>query len=904
VTGPVVKPLKGREVRAAFLKFFEGRGHTVYPSDSLVPTNDPSLLFSGAGMNQFKDSFLGHGNLPFKRAATSQKCVRTGDIDNVGRTPAHHTFFEMLGNFSFGDYFKREAIEWAWEWVTTVIGLPEEKLLVSIYEDDREAYDIWQDVIGLPKGKVHRFGEHENFWPTDAPSQAPLGTLCGPCSEIFYDWGEGSGTSPCDVPECDPSCSCGRFVEIWNLVFQQFEKGDAPGKLSPLAMKNIDTGAGLERLAAVLQGVHSNFDTDLFRPLVKQAADASGRRYREDAEADSALRRIADHARAVTFMIGDGVLPSNEGRGYVVRRLLRRAVLDGRRLGVDGAFLFSMIPTVADLMGDQYPEVRDRRDRIAGFVRGEEERFGETLAAGLQQLERFSSGLARGATLDGKSVFTLYDTYGFPVELTEEILAERGVKVDRGGFAVQMSAARERSRGGLVEDIFGYAFLNEVKVRTKATAFVGHDSTEADATVIALVRGERETGKVVGALSESDALCQIVLDRTPFYGEAGGQVGDSGVVETASGAVFGVEDTRRAGDIFLHRGRVLKGELSTGEAVHASVSRDRRLDIARNHTATHILHNKLRAVLGPHVEQAGSLVAAESLRLDFSHGQAMTREELNEVEARVNARILEDSPVGVKETSVEDARAEGAMALFGEKYGDRVHMVSVGDFSKELCGGTHLRRTGEIGLFRIVSEESVAAGVRRITALTGRGAYESVKAVESVLAELSRELRAPVTEIPARVRSISGRVKKLERELKAARRKTLAGSGVDGLLERSQTVEGVVVLAANLGEAHPDDLRSAGDVLRPKLLDANPDGAVLCLGGASESKVSLVCWVMPKALAKRGVKAGAIVKRIAPVVGGGGGGRDDMAQAGGKDAARIDEALSQVAGLVREALGG
>ncbi|MHC4248817.1 MAG: alanine--tRNA ligase [Planctomycetota bacterium] len=901
--------MKGSEIRAAFLKFFEERGHTVYPSDSLIPTADPSLLFTGAGMNQFKDAFLGKSSLKFKRAATSQKCLRTGDIENVGVTPRHHTFFEMLGNFSFGDYFKREAIEWAWEFSLDVLKLPEEKLAVSVYEDDEEAFEIWRKVIGLPKKKIYRFGEHDNFWPADAPSQAPAGMLCGPCSELFYDWGKDVG---CGKKKCSPACECGRWLEYWNLVFQQFEKGDAPGKLSPLTMKNIDTGAGLERIAAIMQGVFSNFDTDLMLPLVKQAAEISGHGYGTGDETDRRLRRIADHARAVTFAIGDGVLPANEGRGYVVRRLLRRAVLDGRGLGVDEAFLYSFVPTVASLMGDQYPDIIERREQIASFVKGEEERFGETLASGLAQLERFAGGLAEGATLDGKSVFMLYDTYGFPVELTEEMLAERGVKIDRAGFDAAMAEARERSRGGVSESIFGFDWMLTVKERTTATEFVGYEHVDDLTNIVALVKGSGEEGRIVEELTPEDGdECQIVLERTPFYGEAGGQVGDTGTIEvavrqTASMTKFEVTDTVRAGGIFLHRGRVVRGGFKTGDHVMTSVDRARRLGIARNHTATHLLHHALREKLGKHVEQAGSFVSDEHLRLDFSHGQGLSRDELDAVELAVNLRVLADDPVAWRETSVDEAKAAGAMALFGEKYGESVRMVSVGapgsEFSKELCGGTHLGRTGEIGLFRIVSEESVAAGVRRITAVTGRTAYDSVKDDERVLGGLSRALKAPPDQLAGRVESLMERAKRLERDLAAAKKKALTGGGMDDLLAGAKQVDGVTVLAANMGEAGANDLRSAGDVLKAKLV-AEAKGAVLVLAGAAKGKVALACWVAPKDLAKK-VKAGSIVKKIAPMVGGGGGGRDDMAQAGGKDPSKIDEALAAVEGIVRQALGG
>jgi len=908
--------MKGTQIRAAFLKFFEERGHTVYPSDSLIPTADPSLLFTGAGMNQFKDTFLGKSSLKFKRATTSQKCMRTGDIENVGVTPRHHTFFEMLGNFSFGDYFKREAIEWAWEFSLSVLKLPEERLAVSVYEDDDEAYDIWRNVIGLPESKIYRFGEHDNFWPADAPSKAPAGTLCGPCSEMFYDWGtEVAGEKiGCGRPECSPACECGRWLEYWNLVFQQFEKGDAPGKLSPLTMKNIDTGAGLERIAAIMQGVFSNFDTDLFQPIIKQIRGMTDRTIRKDpaTKAYRRLLRIADHIRAITFAIGDGVLPSNEKRGYVVRRLLRRAAVDGDKIQIPSPFLYSLVPTVVSTMQDQYPDLKERCSQIAGFVKGEEERFAATLKTGLVQFEKSTAGLAVNQELDGKLVFKLYDTYGFPVELTHELLQERNLGIDMKGFEREMAAARERSRGGVSESIFGYAWMLEVKNRTTGTEFVGYDATEAEAKVVALVWGEDEEGEVVDQLTTQHSThgtkhCHVILDRTPFYAESGGQVSDMGHMHVGDTEIK-VLDTVKAGDVFIHE-VLVTGEVRTGDTVTCKVDAPRRLAIGRNHTATHLLHHALREKLGKHVEQAGSFVSDEHLRLDFSHGQGLSRDEIDAVEAAVNARVIADEPVAWKETTVDEAKASGAMALFGEKYGERVRMVAVGapgsEFSKELCGGTHLTRTGEIGLFRIISEESVAAGVRRITAVTGSGAYESVKEDERVLGELSRALKAPPGQLGARVASLAERAKKLERELAAAKRQALTGGGTDDILAGARQVDGVTVLAANMGDAGANDLRAAGDVLKPKLIgrgEGEGRGAVLVLAGAAKGKVALACWVAPKHLAKK-VKAGAIVKKIAPMVGGGGGGRDDMAQAGGKDPSKIDEALAAVEGIVREALG-
>ncbi len=648
--------MKTDEIRESFLYFFEERAHKRVASDSLVPASDPTLLFSGAGMNQFKDLFIGRGSADYRRATTAQKCFRTGDIDSVGRTAGHHTLFEMMGNFSFGDYFKQESILWAWEWLTSASGLPEKSLSVSVYLDDDEAADIWLKEIGVPKKKLYRFDEHENFWPADAPSQSPAGTLCGPCSEIFYDRGEKVG---CGRKECDPSCDCDRYVEIWNLVFQQFEKGEKPKELTPLSTKNIDTGLGLERMAAVMQGVRSNFEIDIFRPLVERAAELTGKKLKKVTPDElRRLRRIADHARAVTFCIADGALPSNEGRGYVVRRILRRAVLDGRALGLAEPFLHEMVPVVVELMGRAYPEIAgENAGRIIGFVGGEEERFGATIAQGLRVLEESMRAVTeRGGkkVFSGGKAFVLYDTYGFPPELTREMLAERGVEIDEEGFEKAMARQRERSRAGskLAEDIFaGDPAVERIRAARSGfrTDFRGYGETVVEAEVV--------------ELDDGGANVRLVTTATPFYAESGGQVGDTGVITGPSGK-FAVEQTTAIDGITFHHGRVTEGEFSVGEKGRLEVDGERRAGVARNHTATHLLHAALRRVLGTHVTQKGSLVSAERLRFDFTHSGGLKGDELERVERIVNEEVMRDraSTPSARPSRAYSARAAAAFS--------------------------------------------------------------------------------------------------------------------------------------------------------------------------------------------------------------------------------------------------
>jgi len=884
--------VRASELRKLFLDFFAQRGHRIIRSDSLIPPpEDKSLLFTGAGMNQFKNEFMGRGAPDLKRAATSQKCLRTADLDNVGRTAYHHTFFEMLGNFSFGDYFKREAILWAWEFMTDVLKIPREKLQVSVYEDDEEAFAIWRDEVGLDPAIIHRFGEHENFWPADAPSKGPNG-LCGPCSEIFYDWGPSVG---CGRPDCDPSCDCDRFCEVWNLVFQQFDRKDG-GVLEPLPTKNIDTGMGLERLAAVMQGRLSNFDTDLFVPIIRAIEREAEREYERlrDGPQGTAFRRIADHVRAATFCICDGVLPGNAGRGYVLRKLIRRALLDGRRLELHRPFLYGLVPIVANVMRDQYPELTERRENIAGLIRIEEERFLQTLDQGMAILQEMVDRVRKsgGDTLPGAEAFRLFDTYGVPLDVTESVLDDAGIKVDAEGFEKELARQRERSRRGtsLAADIFGGGPIKRLKELGAATTFTGYERDEERARIIGLITGD----ELVEQIAEG-AEAMVVLDRTAFYAEAGGEVGDTGLIEKPD-ARFDVTDTRRAEGLFLHVGRLVTGSLRVGDAVIARPDVERRAAIRRNHTATHLMHMALREVLGRHAQQAGSYVGPDRLRFDFTHPRAMSREELRLVEEMVNRRILSNDPVSWRETSLEEARAEGAMALFGEKYGDVVRLLDIGGYSKELCGGLHCRATGEIGLFKVLSESAVAAGVRRIEAVTGMEALRYVHEKEDALRALAEKLGAPEPQLADRAEFLQRQIRDLRKELQRAR--TSRAPSVEEYLRRAKVVGEARIVTARLDDATVEEMRALADRIRQS---GKPVGVIL--GSARDGKVTLIV-AFTRELVAKGCNAGDIARAAARLCGGGGGGRPDMAQAGGKLPEKLDDALRAAVQLAEKILTG
>jgi len=873
--------MKTNDIRQAFLDFFAERGHRVVPSSPLVPANDPTLLFTNAGMVQFKDVFLGRERRDYTRAVSSQRCVRAGgkhnDLENVGYTARHHTFFEMLGNFSFGDYFKREAILYAWGLLTRVFGLPEEKLWATVYASDDEAYDIFAREVGLPEARIVRIGdkpggreyESDNFW-----QMADTGP-CGPCAEIFYDHGPEIAGGPPGSPDEDGD----RYIEIWNLVFMQYDRA-ADGTMNPLPAPCVDTGMGLERIAAVLQGVHSNYEIDLFRRLIAAAAKATGT---SDLGANS-LRVIADHIRAAAFLVIDGVVPSNEGRGYVLRRIMRRAIRHGYKLGQAKPFFHTLVAPLEAEMGEAYPELATRRGQIERVLLQEEKRFAETLGNGMQMLEEAVAGLA-GTEIPGAAVFKLYDTYGFPVDLTADIARERGLTVDMAGFEREMERQRERARAA---SKFGADYSRTIDVDA-VTDFSGYERTEQHrATVTALFRGDESVDKL-----QAGEEGIVVLDHTPFYAESGGQVGDTGEL-SGDGVRFAVADTQKRGEAHLHVGRMEQGTLEVGGELRARVDAERRAAIVLNHSATHLLHAALREALGEHVAQKGSLVAPERLRFDFSHSQPVAAEELERIEDRVNAEIRRNVAADVRHMDYDEAIAAGAMALFGEKYGDRVRVMRFGDFSTELCGGTHVARTGDIGLFKIVSESGIAAGIRRIEAVTGARALAYVRAEERRLGEIAGLVKAGREDAVDRVRQLAERARGLERDLTALRQKLASGGGAD-LESRAVSVAGRKVLAARLEGADAKALRSAVDQLKQKL-----GSAAIVLGAVDGGKVRLAAGVTDDL--KKSLPAGVLVNSVAEQVGGRGGGRPDFAQAGGSEPDKLDAALEAVPGWVERRL--
>ncbi|WP_338832895.1 Alanine--tRNA ligase [Moorella humiferrea] len=881
--------MTGNELRQKFLNFFAGKGHTIVPSSSLVPVDDPTLLFTNAGMVQFKDVFLGLDRRPYKRATTAQKCVRAGgkhnDLDTVGRTARHHTFFEMLGNFSFGDYFKREAIAFAWEFLTRVLELPPERLWITVFQEDAEAFQLWQEVAGVPAERIVRMGEKDNFW-----AMGDTGP-CGPCSEIIYDRGP---EHACGAPLCAlGACDCDRWLEIWNLVFMQYERDEA-GNLTPLPRPSIDTGMGLERMASILQGVDSNFDTDLLRPLINAVEALSGLPY-DRGEAGFPFRVIADHARACTFLIADGILPGNEGRNYVLRRILRRAARFGKALGVEEPFLYRLVDTVVAIMGEAYPEVAEQKEYIARVIRQEEERFHETLNEGMKVLNGIMerAGKEGRYTIGGQEAFTLYDTYGFPLDLTEEIAGEKGFKVDRAGFEEAMAAQRERARAAR-EDTRAYEFalafagsLNDIG----GTEFTGYERLEDTGKVLALVRGEER----VPCLNAGESG-YVILDRSPFYPEGGGQVGDQGKI-TWDGGEAQVKDTKRLPDgKILHQVTIARGKLACDEEVELKVDPERRLAAARNHTATHLLHRALKNVLGEHANQAGSLVTPERLRFDFTHFAPLTEEELRAIEKEVNLKVLANLPVTILKTSLNEAKAMGATALFGEKYGEKVRVVKIGDYSMELCGGTHLHFTSEVGFFRLTNESSIGAGVRRLEAVTGTAALDLVTREYQELKDIAALLKVPPFQASGRVRQVLEKSKEMEREINRLRDR-LAAYTVTDLLKQVREVAGVPVLPARVEAADAEALRELADKVRDKM-----GSGVVVLGSQHDGRVNFVAMVS-KDLVKRGVHAGNLLREVARIAAGGGGGRADMAQAGGKDPSKLDQALAYSLKVVAHQIG-
>ncbi len=871
-----------RDIRQQFLEFFEARGHQVVASAPLVPDSDPTLLFTNAGMVPFKRVFLGEEERGYTRATSSQKCMRVSgkhnDLENVGRTPRHHTFFEMLGNFSFGDYFKEDAIAFAWAFVTETLGIPGDRLVASVFREDDEAYAIWRDQVGLPEDRIFRLDEDENFW-----SMGDTGP-CGPCSEIHYDYGAIPG-----VENDDPSSDSGRFLEIWNLVFMQFNR-DADGVMDPLPRPCVDTGAGLERLAAVLQGVRSNYDTDLFAGILESAQAISGVRLGTDPDKDVSLRVVADHVRAVTFLLADGVLPSNEGRGYVLRRILRRAARHGVLLGLEEPFLHKVSAAVVDEMGEAYPELVERRDYIAERIEREEERFLETLSKGLTLLEDEVASLRRGGgeVLDGEVVFRLYDTYGFPVDLTEDILRGESLRFDQEGFDTAMEAQRERARAawkGSGDERIGPVY-NDVAARVE-TRFSGYERLQITTPILALIG---EAGAVEEA-TEGDAV-EVVTEQTPFYPEGGGQVGDRGVIVTPSGEVE-VEDTARpVPGLIVHRGRVRVGRVALDQSADLRVDPSHRGGAVRHHSGTHVLHAALREVLGPNATQRGSLVSPGRLRFDFSHDAPLTREELDRIEDLANGWITENAPARIEVMPYRDAIDAGAVAMFGEKYGDDVRVVSFGDFSKELCGGTHAGASGDIGVLKIVSESGIASGVRRIEALTGSEALARWRRDERALERSAALLRAPTGEIEERIAKLLEERRSLERELETLRSKQRAEASGD-LASQSEEIAGVKVLLQRVEGVSGKGLRELVDQLRDKL-----GSGVVLLAAPGDGKVALALGVTPDLVERFPAKD--LIRDASAQIGGKGGGRPDFAQAGGPDLAGVDAAFA----AVRDAVAG
>ncbi len=881
--------MQGRELRQKYIQFFESKGCLHLPSDSLVP-NDPSLLFTSAGMVQFKPYFLGAEQPPRTRAVTAQKCLRTDDIDEVGDA-VHHTFFEMMGNFSFGDYFKREAIHWAWEFMTEWLKLPADRIWTSVYLDDDEAQGIWLNEIGLPAERVVKLGADKNYWPPNAPEKGPNGP-CGPCNEIFLDMKPEMG-----APE-DPAHAIAydnnRFVEMWNLVFMQFMRGE-DGSLTPLPKQNIDTGLGLERVTAILQGAATDYDTDLFLPLIRAMEERTGVKYGQDAETDVAFRTMADHARAAVFCVADGVMPSNVKRGYVLRRLIRRAAVKARKLGCEDVFMGDLARVVAEMMQDAYPEIGDRLSFIQKVLTSEEEKFAQTLSAGISRLEEEikAAKASGGGTLGGQAAFTLYDRCGFPLELTQELCAAEGLQVDRESFEQLMASQRQRAREGsdIATDLFaaGDSAVADIQKIAGATEFAGYEATACEARIAAIVRGSQ----LVDSAEEGDEV-QIVLDRSPFYAESGGQMGDLGTISSEDGAAA-VSATRKAADIWLHEATVTTGEMKTGDAVRAQVDEERRRAIMRNHTATHLLHAALRKILGTHVAQAGSLVAQDRLRFDFSHFQAVKPEELRTVEDEVNRHVLEDLDVQPELTTLKDAREKGAMALFGEKYGTDVRTITIGEVSLELCGGTHLHRTSQIGLFKIVSEGSVAAGVRRIEAVTGAGAFAYVRSLEDTISQIEARLRVSGQDLAGAIDRLQSALKEQQQQIEAFQSQSSSEEAAE-LAAGAAEIDGFKAVCSRTRADDTDSMSKLADELAQRL-----GSAVVVLGSVSEGKVLFIAKVT-KDLASRGLHAGNLVKAVARETGGGGGGRPDFAQAGGRDPSRLDAALEKALALIREAV--
>ena len=880
-----MKYLGVNEIREEFLKFFESKDHLRLPSFPLVPRNDNSLLLINSGMAPMKAYFTGQEIPPSKRVTTCQKCIRTGDIDNVGKTARHGTFFEMLGDFSFGDYFKNEIVPWSWEFVTKVLEIPEDRLYVTIYEEDDETGKIWHDVVGLPWDRIVKLGKEDNFWEHGTGP-------CGPCTEIYYDRGPEYG---CDSPTCGVGCDCDRYMEFWNLVLTQFN-AEEDGTYTELAMKNVDTGMGLERMATIMQGVDSIFDVDTVKSIRDAVCAKAGVEYGKDHKTDVSVRVITDHIRSVTMMTADGVLPSNEGRGYVLRRLLRRAARHGKLLGIEGEFLAELSKSVIACSGEAYPELVEKQDYIFKILSIEENSFYKTIDKGMEILKADMEEMkaAGEKVMSGEKSFRLYDTYGFPVDLTKEILAEEGMEIDEDAFTAEMKAQKERARSARAKSNYMGAaetVYNELPVELE-TAFAGYDVYDvANAKIVALVANE-----AVAETAQAGDTVAVFLDRTPFYAESGGQVGDQGVIKTETGVVKVTNCVKVVGGKIAHMGEVTEGLVQVGEMACASIDVELRMASSRNHSATHLLHKALRTVLGTHVEQAGSYVSAERLRFDFTHFAAMTADEIKEVERLVNDAIFASYDVHTDEMSIDEARNRGAMALFGEKYGEVVRVVDMGGYSIELCGGAHLKNTAQVGSFKILSENGVAAGVRRIEAVTGKEALKHYQAQEDEIKEICRLVKSTPDKLLARLEQLLAEQKETATELEKLKAK-MAGGAADEMLNSKVEIGGVAVLAAEVKDMDGNALRTMGDQLKQKL-----GSGVVVLASGKDGKVNLMAMATDDVV-KQGVHAGNIIKAAAAVCGGGGGGRPNMAQAGGKDASKIADALEKAKAVVAEQLG-
>ena len=871
------------ELRQMFLDFFESKGHLVKSSYSLVPHNDNSLLLINAGMAPLKPYFTGQEVPPRTRMATCQKCIRTGDIENVGKTARHGTFFEMLGNFSFGDYFKHEAIHWSWEFLTEVVGLEADRLYPSVYLEDDEAFDIWNKEMGIPKDRIFKFGKEDNFWEHGAGP-------CGPCSEIYYDRGEKYG---CGKPDCTVGCECDRYIEIWNNVFTQFEN-DGKGNYTTLKQKNIDTGMGLERLATVVQDVDSIFDVDTIKVLRDKVCEISGKEYKKEYKWDVSIRIITDHIRSATFMISDGIMPSNEGRGYVLRRLIRRAARHGRLLGIDGMFLSDLSETVIESSKDGYPELEEKKNMIFKVLTEEENKFNKTIDTGLNILAEMEAKISEegNKTLSGDDAFKLYDTYGFPLDLTKEILEEKGFSVDEEGFKNAMEVQREKARNARKTTNYMGAdeTVYESLDKNLTSKFVGYDKLENESEITALTT-EKE---VVQALAEGDNGT-ILVNETPFYATMGGQTGDKGVIETANGKFKVVDTIKLHGSMIGHVGYVVEGMVQVGDKVSLKVYSANREAIAKNHSATHLLQKALKLVLGEHVEQAGSYVDAERLRFDFTHFQAMTKEEIAKVESIVNEQIANGLDVVTKEMTLEEAKKTGAMALFGEKYGDTVRVVSMGDFSVELCGGTHVSNTKEISYLKVISEAGISAGVRRIEALTGNGLIKHFEEMEKLLNEAAKAAKSDAHNLTKKIHSLNDEIKSLSSENEKLKAK-LANESVGDALDNVVEVKGVKLLATKVSDVDMNGLRNLGDQLKEKM-----GGGVVVIVSTTNDKANVIVMADNDAISK-GAHAGNMIKEIAKCVGGGGGGRPNMAQAGGKNPAGADMAIEKAKEILESQL--